>query len=47
MDLQLSGKTALVTGGSEGALRVWNIDGANSHERELPHVGHRRLVSGV
>jgi WD40 repeat protein len=37
----------LVSGGSEGALRVWNIDGAKSHERELPHVGHRRLVSGV
>ncbi len=37
----------LVSGGSEGALRVWTIDGADSHERELPHVGHRRQVSGV
>src|SRR5262249_16845639 len=37
----------LVSGGNDGALRLWDIDGAESHEHEFPRVGHTRLVSGV
>jgi WD40 repeat protein len=37
----------LVSGGNDGALRVWDIDGAESREHEFPRVGHTRIVSGV